>query len=106
LKACKVAFSTTCRPLIGLDACFLKGEHGGQLIAVVGRDGNNQMIPIAYAMVESETRDSWKWFVELLLEDLNQILPKKYAFISDQQKVSYSPLLLFTAYAIIITAYI
>jgi len=89
-----------------LDACFLKGEHGGQLIAVVGRDGNNQMIPIAYAMVESETRDSWKWFVELLLEDLNQILPKKYAFISDQQKVSYSPLLLFTAYDIIITAYI
>jgi len=106
LEACMAAFATTCRPLIGLDACFLKGEHGGQLIAAVGRDGNNQMIPITYAVVESETRDSWKWFVELLLEDLNQILPKQYAFISDQQKVSYSLLLLFTAYAIIITAYI
>jgi hypothetical protein len=105
LEACKAVFATTCRPLIGLDACFLKGEHGGQLIAAVGRDGNNQMIPIAYAVVESETKDSWKWFVDLLLEDLNQILPKQYAFISDQQKVSYSLFLLFTAYAIIISTY-
>jgi hypothetical protein len=105
LEACKAVFATTCRPLIGLDACFLKGEHGGQLIAAVGRDGNNQMIPIAYAVVESERKDSWKWFVELLLEDLNQILLKQYAFISDQQKVSYSLFLLFTAYAIIISTY-
>lgn len=89
LEACKAAFATTCRPLIDLDACFLKGEHGGQLMAAVGKDGNNQMMPIAYVVVESETRDSWKWFFELLLEDLNQILPNQYAFISDQQKVSY-----------------
>lgn len=26
LEACKDAFAHTCRPLIGLDACFLKGE--------------------------------------------------------------------------------
>nr|XP_027186490.1 uncharacterized protein LOC113784480 [Cicer arietinum] len=53
LEACKAAFANTCRPLIGLDACFLKGEYGGQLIAAVGKDGNNQMIPIAYAVVEA-----------------------------------------------------
>jgi hypothetical protein len=71
----------------GLDACFLKGEYGGQLMAAVGKDGNNQMIPIAYAVVEAETRDSWQWFLDLLLEDLNDIQHKSYAFISDQQKV-------------------
>jgi hypothetical protein len=87
LEACKAAFSYTCRPLIGLDACFLKGEHGGQLMAAVGKDGNNQMFPIAYAVVEAETRDSWQWFVDLLLEDLQNIQPRLYAFISDQQKV-------------------
>lgn len=76
LEACKVAFATICRPLIGLDACFLKGDHVGQFIAVVGKDGNNQIIPITYVVVESKTRDSWKWFVDLLLEDLNQTLPK------------------------------
>ena len=91
LEACKAAFAYTCRPLIGLDACFLKGEYGGQLNAAVGaavgKDGNDQIYPIAYAVVESETRDSWKWFLDLLLEDLNSILPRSYGFISDQQKV-------------------
>jgi hypothetical protein len=59
LEACKAAFAYTCRPLIRLDACFLKGDHGGQLMAAVGKDRNNQMIPIAYAVVDAETRDSW-----------------------------------------------
>jgi hypothetical protein len=86
LEACKAAFAYTCRPLIGLDACFLKGEHGGQLMAAVGKDGNNQMILIAYAVVEAETKDSWQWFLDLLLEDLNGIQQKEWAFISDQQK--------------------
>ncbi|XP_058780530.1 uncharacterized protein LOC131654122 [Vicia villosa] len=86
LEACKAAFAYTCRPLIGLDACFLKGEYGGQLMAAVGMDGNNQIYPIAYAVVEAETRDSWKWFLDLLLADLNNIFPRSYGFISDQQK--------------------
>jgi len=39
LEAWKAAFSHTCRPLIGLDACFLKGDYGGQLMAAFGKDG-------------------------------------------------------------------
>jgi hypothetical protein len=90
LEACKAAFAFTCGPLIGLDACFLKGEHGGQLMAAVGQDGNNQMFPIAYAVVEAETKESWQWFLNLLLEDLNTIQHNQYAFISDQQKVYFT----------------
>ncbi|XP_058725528.1 uncharacterized protein LOC131596807 [Vicia villosa] len=86
LEACKSAFATTCRPLIGLDACFLKGDFGGQLVGAVGKDGNNKMIPIAYAVVEAETKDSWQWFLKLLLEDLRSIQKNAYGFISDQQK--------------------
>ncbi|PNX99504.1 hypothetical protein L195_g022770 [Trifolium pratense] len=86
LEACKAGFAYTCRPLIGLDACFLKGDFGGQLMAAVGKDGNNKMFPIAYAVVEAETKESWLWFLDLLLEDLQSIQPKNYAFISDQQK--------------------
>ncbi|MCI17653.1 defensin/CCP-like protein, partial [Trifolium medium] len=55
-------------------------------MAAVGQDGNNQMFPIAYAVVEAETKESWQWFLNLLLEDLNNVQPKRYAFISDQQK--------------------
>ncbi|GAU28892.1 hypothetical protein TSUD_293440 [Trifolium subterraneum] len=86
LEACKAAFAFTCRPLIGLDACFLKGEHGGQLMAAVGQDGNNQIFLIAYAVVEAETKESWQWFLNLLLEDLNNVQPNQYTFISDRQK--------------------
>jgi len=85
--ACKRAFATTCRPLIGLDGCFLKGRDGGHLLAAIGKDGNNQMLPIAFAVVEAETKDAWDWFLELLLGDLNGISHKKWSFISDQQKV-------------------
>src|ERR1044072_2822039 len=87
--ASKMAFATTCRPLIGLDGCFLKGVYGGQLLAAVGKDGNNQMFPIASAIVEAETKDAWEWFVKLLVEDLDNIQPKKWSFISDQQKALF-----------------
>ncbi|XP_072076472.1 uncharacterized protein [Arachis hypogaea] len=68
--ACKKGFIQGCRPFIGLDGTFLKGYYGGQLLTVVGQDANNQIFPIAYAVVDSETRDNWRWFLELLHRDL------------------------------------
>ena len=37
LEACKNAFATTYRPMIGLDGYFLKGEYGGQLLSKVSK---------------------------------------------------------------------
>ncbi|XP_058753673.1 uncharacterized protein LOC131626849 [Vicia villosa] len=84
--ACKESFKLS-RHVIGLDGCFLKGLCGGQILAAIGRDPNDQMLPIAYAVVESENKDSWTWFLELLIADLggaDECLT--YTFISDQQK--------------------
>ncbi|KAH1203673.1 hypothetical protein GmHk_17G049849 [Glycine max] len=86
LKACKSAFVTTCRSLVGLDGCFLKGEFGGQLLTAVGKDGNSQMFPIAYGIVESKNYSSCKWFIDQLIVDLDGIQEGSWAFISDQQK--------------------
>jgi hypothetical protein len=75
-------------PIIGLDSCFLKGYYGGQLLTAIGTDPNDQMLPIAYAVVEGETKETWAWFLELLVNDFGG--PDKcgwYTFISDQQKV-------------------
>ncbi|XP_017438224.1 uncharacterized protein LOC108344272 [Vigna angularis] len=69
LKACKVSF-LSCRPFIGLYGCFLKGKYKGELLTAIGRDLNDQMLPLAYAIVEVENKDSWTWFLELLIEDL------------------------------------
>ncbi|XP_057418034.1 uncharacterized protein LOC130712214 [Lotus japonicus] len=80
-EATKTAFAKHCRPLIGLDGCFLKGLYGGQLLSAVGKDGNNQMFPIAFAVVEAETRDSWTWFLNLLLHDLNCVKPQNWGLV-------------------------
>ncbi|WVY90541.1 hypothetical protein V8G54_036055 [Vigna mungo] len=89
LKVCKDSF-ISCRPIIGLDGCFLKGKYGGELLITVGRDGNEQILPIAYAVVEVENKDSWTWFLELLIEDLGGVdVASSCTFISDQQKVSH-----------------
>ncbi|CAL5188807.1 unnamed protein product [Lathyrus oleraceus] len=46
------------------------------------------MLPIAFAVVEGEIKDSWSWFLELLTSDLGGVrLCKTYTFISDRQKV-------------------
>ena len=58
LDACKRGFLDGCRPLIGLDGCFLKGYYKGGLLVVVAQDGNNAFYLIAFAIVESETKES------------------------------------------------
>ncbi|KAK9273792.1 hypothetical protein L1049_018602 [Liquidambar formosana] len=86
LEACKRGFVEVCRPIIGIDACHLKGPCGMQLMAAVGRDLNEQMFPIAIAIVEGETRESWEWFLEMLFSDIGLPSSRKWTFISDQQK--------------------
>ncbi|XP_078448511.1 uncharacterized protein LOC144717061 [Wolffia australiana] len=79
-------FLEGCRKFIGLDGCFLKSEVKGQLLSAVGKDGNNQMFPIAWAVVEGENEDSWTWFIELLMQDLGIFDGIDWTFMSDQQK--------------------
>ncbi|XP_021828203.1 uncharacterized protein LOC110768680 [Prunus avium] len=70
LAACKKGFLEGCRPVIGVDACPLKGPYPGQILTAVGVDGNNGLFPIAYAVAKIENKDSWIWFLSLLIEDL------------------------------------
>ena len=79
-------FLEGCRHVIGLDGCFLKTETKGQLLSAVGKDGNNQMYPIAWALVEGENQASWTWFIELLMQDLGISDGLGWTIISDQQK--------------------
>ena len=79
-------FLEGCRHVIGLDGCFLKTETKGQLLSAVGKDGNNQMYPIAWAVVEGENQASWTWFIELLMQDLGISDGLGWTIISDQQK--------------------
>ena len=46
-EAIKSGWKVGCRPLIGLDGCFLKGVCKSQVLSALGLDGNDQMVPIA-----------------------------------------------------------
>ncbi|CAL8093957.1 unnamed protein product [Prunus armeniaca] len=80
-SACKAGFIAEYRPIIGLDGCFLKGVYGGQFLAAVGIDANNEIWVIAYVVVESECKDSWFWFLELLVKDVEIVNQFGYTFI-------------------------
>ncbi|MBA0854256.1 hypothetical protein Goshw_028170 [Gossypium schwendimanii] len=46
-EALKRGCKEGCRPILGLDGFFLKGPFKGELLAAVGRYGNNKMYPVA-----------------------------------------------------------
>ena len=80
-------FKEGCRRVIGLDGAFLKTYLGGILLSAVGTDGNNQMYPIAWAVVEIENEVCWSWFINILRQELNLGEGVGITIISDQQKV-------------------
>ncbi|XP_050877691.1 uncharacterized protein LOC127081480 [Lathyrus oleraceus] len=70
---CKKGFIHGCRPFVGVDGCHLKTKYGGQLLIAVGRDANDQYFPLAFGVVENETKESWRWFIQLLMEDIGLV---------------------------------
>ncbi|GJW48108.1 mutator type transposase [Tanacetum coccineum] len=74
------------RDFLGLDGCFPSGPYPGQILTAVGVDPNNRIYPLAYVVVESESKDSWKWFLDCLCDDLELFKNSNFTFISDRQK--------------------
>ena len=90
----KDGFKAGKRDLLGLDGCFMSGQFPGQILTAVGVDPNSGIYPVAYAIVEPETKDSWKWFLDCLGDDLELFKNSNFTFISDRQKVCYLLILL------------
>lgn len=89
LGALKEGFKKGKRGLLGLDGCFFSGPFPGQVLTAVGVDPNNGIYPLAYAIVEAETKDSWKWFLDWLGNDLNLFRNYNFTFITDRQRYDY-----------------
>lgn len=77
-----------CRPLIGVDGCFLKSKLKGQLLVAMGRDADNVIYPIAWAVVQVENKDNWLWFARKIKIDLGLNEGDGFIMVSDRQKVT------------------
>ncbi|KAK8547908.1 hypothetical protein V6N13_123331 [Hibiscus sabdariffa] len=90
----KEGFNKHCRPILSLDGCYLKGDFKGEILATVGRDENNQIFPVTWAVVEVENRETWAWFLDHIQMDLEIGDGDRFTIFSDMQKdVALSSLL-------------
>ena len=86
-NAQKGRFSSGCKPFIGLDGCHIKHKFGGKILSATAKDANDNIFPIAMAVVEQETRESWIWFLEIFVDNIRRPKELQLVFISDMQKV-------------------
>lgn len=77
-------FLQGCRPLLFLDSIPLKSKYQGTLLAATTADGDNGVFPVAFAVVDAETEDSWHWFLLQLKTALSTSCP--ITFVADRQK--------------------
>ncbi|XP_020677539.1 uncharacterized protein LOC110096108 [Dendrobium catenatum] len=84
-KVCTDGFMYGCRPLISLDACHLKSKHLRMLLLATSLDGNNGLFPLAFDVVETESKQTWFWFFHNLGESIGTHI-EPLAVISDMEK--------------------
>ncbi|XP_012832963.1 PREDICTED: uncharacterized protein LOC105953830 [Erythranthe guttata] len=79
--ACLMGFKS-CRPVLSVDGTLLKGKHREILLAAVGKDGQNALFPVVFAVVNEETDCNWAYFFEHLKSAIGT--ERTLTFVSDR----------------------
>ncbi|KMT14129.1 hypothetical protein BVRB_4g079510 [Beta vulgaris subsp. vulgaris] len=77
-------FQQGCRPLFFLDSVSLKSKYQGTLLAANAADGDDGVFPVAFAVVDAETDDNWRWFLLQLKSAMQTPVP--VTFVADRHK--------------------
>ena len=62
------------RPVMIIDGTHLSGKYKGLLLTASGQDDNFQVFPLAFVVVDGETKEAWTWFLtklERIIADSN-----------------------------------
>ncbi|KAF6147310.1 hypothetical protein GIB67_009793 [Kingdonia uniflora] len=74
------------RPVAVIDRTFLKGRYCETLLTTIAIDPSNHIFPLAFSITDSETIESWTYFLEMfiVISDKNpkiiNIVPKVFPF--------------------------
>lgn len=81
-------FLSGCQPLIGLDRTVLKNKYLGTLLFATGFDGDGELFPLAFGVVDEENDETWMWFLSELhkLLDTNTENMPRLTILSDRRK--------------------
>lgn len=76
-------FQNGCRPLLFLDTLTLKSKYQSELLTAATLDGNDDLFPVAFAVVDVVNDDNWNWFLVQLKSVFSTIQP--ITFVSNRQ---------------------
>ena len=70
-----IAGFTHCRPVISIDGTHLYGKYRVKLLIAMATDANNEIFPLAFAVVDDETGANWGWFLSCLRIAIRDVVP-------------------------------
>ncbi|KAI0496403.1 hypothetical protein KFK09_022719 [Dendrobium nobile] len=76
-------FEHGCRPLLFLDGITLKAVKRWKLLTATTVDGENDIFPVAMAVVDTETDENWHWFLLQLKSAIG--MSRTITFVSNRQ---------------------
>ncbi|CAN6922149.1 unnamed protein product [Brassica oleracea] len=79
-------FVEGCRPLVFLDSIPLKAKYQGTLLAATSVDGDDEVFPLAFAVVDAESEDNWEWFLLQLRTAISTFAACPITFVADRLK--------------------
>ena len=81
------AASRHIRRFLATDGCHTKSpSHRMVLLIVSGLDGNDNILPLTWALIPRENENNWQWFLSGIQPFLHGINSEESVFISDRQK--------------------
>lgn len=82
LHASLYGFQNGCRPLIFLDSFPIKSKYQSSLLTATALDGNDEIFPVAFGVVDALNDDNWHWFLLQLKSALSTC--QSITFVTDR----------------------
>ena len=75
-----------CRRFIALDGTYWRNRWDLRLLLAVARDGEDEILPLAWAIVPSESEDNWRFFLKHFKAAFREVDDETVLAVSDRAK--------------------